>query len=150
MGRYDGVADWYDAYVSRDALELTELARETLSGLLGCGAGRCLDLGCGGGVQIPHLASLGWSVVGLDVSADQLRVARGRAGAIADELVGADCGIRSRVGVRHVPLADLVNALLAAGFRLERLEEPGEHDPPILLAVAATLPAHAPREATRP
>jgi SAM-dependent methyltransferase len=45
-------------------------------------------------------------------------------------------GIRPRVGVHHLPLAALVTAVLDAGIRLERIEEPGEEDYPILLAVA--------------
>src|SRR5439155_481940 len=42
------------------------------------GEGRLLDLGCGGGAQIPLLQELGWIVTGVDVSEDQLRIARGR------------------------------------------------------------------------
>jgi SAM-dependent methyltransferase len=78
--RYDGLADWYDREVRR--LQLTTTATETLARLLGPGAGRCLDLGCGSGVAVPAVAGLGWRVVGIDLSGDQLRVAREQAGAL--------------------------------------------------------------------
>ncbi len=220
MPRYDGIADWYDQYISTDARPLTELALATLGELLGPGQGRCLDLGCGGGVAISAIASLGWSVVGVDESADQLRIATGRASGIAEQLLQADAasmpfedrsfdavasmflhtdvddigsvfgeaarvlrpggrlayvgthpfffghfierdrdrwivhpgytaagwhrsgpglgdGVRSRVGVRQVPLAELLNALLSAGFVLERVVEVGATDPPSLLGIVS-------------
>jgi SAM-dependent methyltransferase len=220
MPRYDGIADWYDQYISTDARPLTELALAMLRELLGPGQGRCLDLGCGGGVAVSTIASLGWSVVGVDESADQLRVATDRAGDIAEQFVRADAaslpfedasfdaiasmflhtdvddiapvfgeaarvlrpggrlayvgthpcfvgpliepdgdrwivhpgyalggwhqtgpglgnGVRGRVGVRQVPLAELLNALSSAGFVLERVAEVGPADPPSLLGLAA-------------
>jgi ubiquinone/menaquinone biosynthesis C-methylase UbiE len=57
--------------------------------LLGRGPGRCLDLGCGTGLTVPALREAGWSVVGVDVSADKLRAARKRVGERA-ALVQAD------------------------------------------------------------
>jgi SAM-dependent methyltransferase len=45
-------------------------------------------------------------------------------------------GIRPRVGVHHLPLATLLTAVLDAGIGLERIEEPGDEDYPILLALA--------------
>jgi SAM-dependent methyltransferase len=215
--RYDGLADWYDEVVS--GLGLTATVTATLADLLGPGPGRCLDLGCGTGVVLPVLAGLGWRAVGVDVSADQLRVARRRAGGLGAGLVRADAaalpfpsgsfdavvsvlthtdfddpegafaaaarvlrpggrlvyvgthpcfvtphvqrspagahllhpgyrrrgwhhrgpgfgqGIRPRVGVNHLPLADLVGALLAGGLTLRQLREPGEDDYPLLLAL---------------
>jgi ubiquinone/menaquinone biosynthesis C-methylase UbiE len=218
--RYDGVADWYDAYVTGDRGGLTELARTTLLEFLGGGPGRCLDVGCGGAVQTRALVDAGWTVVGLDESADQLRVAASRVPeaelvradaaslpfpdatfdavalvfvhtdvndlrAVAGEaarvlrpggrlvLVGTHpCfvgpfaerttegatmlhsgyreeswtaegpglgpGIRRRVGVHHVTLATLLQAFVAAGLSLERVVEPGDDEPPALLAFAAS------------
>jgi SAM-dependent methyltransferase len=213
--RYDGLADWYDERTS----PFTTAATALIVDLLGPGPGRCLDLGCGGGVHLRALAAYGWTVVGTDVSADQLGVARRRAPGIG--LVRADAarlpladgafdavvlafvhtdlddlsaalaeaarvlaeggrlvhvgthpcfigpfarhregepphllpgyrdtawtrngagfgdGLRRRVGVRHVPLARLLNHFLAAGLRLERAEEPGAEDYPRVLALVA-------------
>jgi len=214
IARYDGLAEWYDEhltdFITRGTAPLVEL--------LGSGPGDCLEIGCGGGVHLPAIAAAGWSVVGLDISRDQLRVAQGRAG-VPSRLVLADAarvpfasqafhavvtafihtdvddwlavvseaarvlrpagrlvyvgthpcfvgpfsqypgaespvlhpgyresewrtegpgigdGLRSRVGVRHVPLAMLLNAFLEAGLRLERVEEPGPEDYPKLLAI---------------
>lgn len=72
--RYDGHADWYEAWNQQNAA----LAAGELTSLLGPGSGLCLDLGCGGGSYGGVLAATGRTVVGLDISADQLRFARRR------------------------------------------------------------------------
>jgi SAM-dependent methyltransferase len=46
-------------------------------------------------------------------------------------------GIRSRVGVNHIPLSRLVAAVLDSGLTLTRFDEPGERDPPLFLALRA-------------
>jgi SAM-dependent methyltransferase len=72
--RYDGYADWYDGWnkphAERNAPELREL--------FGPGDGLCLDLGCGSGHYFDTIAATGRTVIGLDYSADQLRIARSR------------------------------------------------------------------------
>ncbi len=72
--RYDGHAEWYDSWnkpnVERNASDVLEL--------LGPGDGLCLDVGCGSGLYFDVLANAGCTVVGLDRSADQLRIAQGR------------------------------------------------------------------------
>jgi SAM-dependent methyltransferase len=72
--RYDSYACWYDERL----LSFVERARPLLTAWLGPGPGRCLELGCGGGVHLPPLTAAGWFVVGLDLSADQLGIARRR------------------------------------------------------------------------
>lgn len=84
--RYDGVADWYDEHVAWS----TAAAAPLIAQLAGRGSGWCLDVGCGTGVHLAALAETGWSVVGVDASADQLRVARRRAGSVVAGLVRAD------------------------------------------------------------
>jgi SAM-dependent methyltransferase len=86
--RYDGIADWYDAYIEGGESAYSREAARLVGSLLGGGSGLCLDIGCGTGALVAPLAELGWTVVGVDVSADQLRLARERAGAA--EFVLAD------------------------------------------------------------
>lgn len=74
--RYDGVAEWYDHTFATSELAL--VPRETALRLLGEGPGRLLDVGCGTGAHTKAFAQLGWDVVGVDISEDQLRVAQER------------------------------------------------------------------------
>jgi SAM-dependent methyltransferase len=87
VNRYDGLAD-EDAEFLEAHAPYYELAEELLRRLLGPGPGRCVDLGCGTGRFLGVAADLGWQVTGVDVSADQLRLAA-RAAAAA-RLVQAD------------------------------------------------------------
>ena len=83
--RYDGYADWYDANLA----PYVEAAGQDLLSLVGPGPGRCLDLGCGTGANLHRLTDAGWTVVGVDLSSDQLRRAGTRAPEGVD-LVQAD------------------------------------------------------------
>lgn len=47
-------------------------------------------------------------------------------------------GVRARVGVRHVPLAELLTKLAAAGMRLDRVVETGPLPTPVWLGLTAT------------
>lgn len=211
--RYDGHADWYDEWnkphIERYAPQVTEL--------LGPGGGICLDLGCGSGHYFDIIAATGRTVVGLDYSADQLRVARSRShrvvrgdaaalpfadrtfqtvaamwistdvddfGAVVEEAArvlvpggllvfyGAhpcfngphvqwmdDGGVRAhgtyrlagwheqapwwgefvrkRVGMRHHPLADLLNAFIGARLTVEHVVETGDRAVPTILGIRA-------------
>jgi SAM-dependent methyltransferase len=214
--RYDGLAEWYDRYNAPAA----QRNRAELLQLLGPGDGLCLDLGCGTGHYLDVIRHSGRTVVGLDRSADQLRIARDRgrnlvqADAMAlpfadrvfttvaalwistdvDDLAAVlketarvvtpgglvvlygvhpcfngpgiqqrdDGGIlvhpvyrvagwhhdapwfgqniRRRVGMRHVPLADLFNAFLNAGLSIDHVAEPGDEPVPLILAIRARRP----------
>jgi SAM-dependent methyltransferase len=72
IARYDGWADWYDEFNAPFAVA----NREQFLDIVGAGHGRCLDLGCGSGHYLDALTSTGRSVTGVDLSADQLRLAR--------------------------------------------------------------------------
>ena len=215
--RYDGLADWYEDYNAESAGK----NRESLNRLLGPGEGWCLDVGCGTGHYFDAIRSTGRSVVGLDHSSDQLRIAAGRDRAVvqgdAAALPFADAvfptvvslwastdvddwaqamkesarvlrpgglfvfygahpcfngphvqnrddgarivhpgyrdagrheaapwwsegGVRQRLGMRHMPLGDLLNGVLDAGLSLTRVSEPREHAIPYVLAFSARRP----------
>src|SRR2546426_12717121 len=53
------------------------------------GDGLCLDLGCGSGLYFDVLAATGRTVVGLDRSADQLRIAQGRSRQVVQGVAAA-------------------------------------------------------------
>ena len=217
--RYDGHAEWYDSWnkphIERNAPEVVDL--------LGPGEGLCLDLGCGSGLYFGVLAGTGRTVVGLDRSADQLRIARGRSRQVVQAdgaalpfadgtfpavvtlwvstdvddfasvlgetarvlrpgglavFYGAhpcfngphvqwldDGGIiahptyrragwhpeapwwgarvRKRVGMRHHPLADLLNAFIGTGLLIEHVAELGDRPVPAVLGIRARKAAPA-------
>ena len=74
--RYDGLAEWYDAEFAQ--ADSGRAARSIALRLLGEGPGRLLDLGCGGGAHAVSFRDAGWDVTGVDLSEDQLRLARER------------------------------------------------------------------------
>ncbi|MFI7104187.1 class I SAM-dependent methyltransferase [Streptomyces sp. NPDC050161] len=91
---YDESADWYEqeflggqrskaaepeaeaeaAEADGNPLSLGRVLRD----LLGEGSGTCLEIGCGTGVHAAGVRELGWTPVGVDLSAGMLRHARGR------------------------------------------------------------------------
>src|SRR5215469_14060455 len=79
--RYDGHAEWYDQTFSvfRPPAEELAFLRQALS----TGDGQvCIDLACGTGLCAQPIADAGYRAVGFDISADQLRFARRRMGAV--------------------------------------------------------------------
>jgi SAM-dependent methyltransferase len=76
--RYDGHADWYDAWAHSDGATAMAAAQAALEELIPTGSGLALDLGCGTGLHADVVRRRGYTVVGADVSADQLRLARSR------------------------------------------------------------------------
>ena len=118
--RYDGQTEWYESFASAD---MFSSARDFAVQLLGPGPGRCLDLGCGTGRAIPALARAGWSVVGTDVSTDQLGAAREHAGVLARLVRGDAHALPFEDGefdavisiLTHTDLDDVVGAFTEAG-----------------------------------
>jgi SAM-dependent methyltransferase len=211
--RYDEHAEWYDGWNQPHA----ERNAPDVLDLLGPGTGLCLDLGCGCGHYFDALASTGRTVIGLDRSAGQLRMARSRGRRIVQGDAAAlpftdgtfpavltlwistdvddfaavlaeaarvltpggalvffgahpcfngphvqwmdDGGVlahptyrqagwhsespwwgiyvRRRVGMRHHPLAELLNAFITAELTIEHVAEFGERSVPTILAIRA-------------
>ncbi|MCT2586615.1 class I SAM-dependent methyltransferase [Actinophytocola gossypii] len=76
MAAYDEIADWYEAeFLDRPGDHGTG---DVLRDLLGAGTGLCLEVGCGTGVHARLLRELGWTPVGVDLSAGMLRYAAER------------------------------------------------------------------------
>ena len=77
--RYDGHADWYDdtfGFLGAEAGSGGLLGR--LLGSADRDGQVCLDVGCGTGLHFRAVQERGWAVIGVDLSADQLRVAATR------------------------------------------------------------------------
>ncbi len=75
---YDEIADWYEEFVHTTADDDPLEYRRLLGELLGPGRGACLEIGCGTGYHAGPVRSLGWTPVGIDLSANMLRHARAR------------------------------------------------------------------------
>lgn len=95
--RYDGHADWYDAWAQAAGAGFMAAARTALEALIPAGEGLALDAGCGTGLPADIVRRRGYDVLGVDVSADQLRLARSRLPVVradARTLPFADCSFR--------------------------------------------------------
>lgn len=76
MSTYDDIADWYDEWVGTHSMR-EDAFFPAVEALMGEVAGRRIcDLACGQGRVARHLAELGAHVVGIDLSAKLLAIAR--------------------------------------------------------------------------
>jgi SAM-dependent methyltransferase len=77
--RYDGHADWYDETFRGLGSEAGSAGLlRSLLGPADVDDPVCLDIGCGTGLHFEAVQAGGYRVVGVDLSADQLRVAASR------------------------------------------------------------------------
>jgi SAM-dependent methyltransferase len=79
QARYDGHADWYDTRFR--ALGDEQGSAGLLVRLLGPADPNdpvCVDVGCGTGLHFHAMQASGYTVIGVDLSADQLRIATSR------------------------------------------------------------------------
>jgi ubiquinone/menaquinone biosynthesis C-methylase UbiE len=76
VSSYDDIAEWYDTWVGSDSMREDPFF-PAVEALLGDVAGqRVCDLACGQGRAARHLADLGAQVLGIDLSAKLLAIAR--------------------------------------------------------------------------
>lgn len=108
---YDAVAEAYEAAIA-DELDRKPFDRDLLDRLAGRFTGTVADIGCGPGHVGRYLFDCGVDVVGIDVSAGMLEVARRR-----------NPGMRSeRMDLRHLDLVDGELAGAVAFYSLIHLE----------------------------
>jgi len=120
---YDEIADWYETeFLARQAGGDPLGIRRALTELLGAGSGVCLEVGCGTGVYAGQLRDLGWTPVGVDISAGMLRHATGRLPI-------------ARADARRLPVRD--GCLPAAAAVMAHTDMPGY--PAVLGEVARVL-----------
>src|SRR5436305_8325009 len=89
---FDAEAARYDASYDSDdwAGRVLRLRLEAAIRALGDGPGDVLDAGMGGGRLVRELDAAGWTVTGIDSSAEMVGLARKRLPNLADRLVEAD------------------------------------------------------------
>jgi ubiquinone/menaquinone biosynthesis C-methylase UbiE len=110
--RYDEIADWYEETflpglrAGGDPLEYGRLVSE----LLGPGRGRLLEVGCGTGDHSARFRSLGWTPVGVDLSARMLGHGRRKLPV-------------ARADAEHLPVRD--GAVGAAATMMVHTDMPG-------------------------
>ena len=124
---YDEIADWYEYEFlsdrSEDGLPISDPigVDASLSAMLGSGAGASLEIGCGTGTHAARIRRLGWSPLGVDLSAGMLRHARTRlptARADGECLPFADASFSSVVSVMvHTDVAEY-RAVLREAWRV--------------------------------
>jgi SAM-dependent methyltransferase len=108
--RYDEIAEWYDGTM------VSATDGRLVLRLLGTGPGRLLDVGCGGGTHMLAFTDAGWTPVGVDVSEEQLRLARTRGCEVlqarAEELPFEDASFDAAVSMwTHTDVDDFAAVL---------------------------------------
>ena len=124
---YDAIADWYEHEFlsdrSDDGLPMSDPigVDGSLCEMLGRGAGLSLEIGCGTGTHAARIRGLGWSPLGIDLSAGMLQHARGRlpiAQADGECLPFRDASLASVVAVMmHTDVSDYP-AVLSEAWRV--------------------------------
>jgi SAM-dependent methyltransferase len=124
---YDAIADWYETEFlnarSGDGLPMSDPigVDGSLHEMLGPGVGVSLEVGCGTGSHAARIRGLGWSPLGIDVSAGMLRHAHSRlltAQANGERLPFRDASFASVVAVMmHTDVPDYP-AILREAWRV--------------------------------
>jgi SAM-dependent methyltransferase len=126
VAAYDAIADWYEhEFLGRQAGDDPLGIGRALRLLLGRGSGRCLEIGCGTGIHAEQIRELGWTPLGVDLSAGMLRHAIDRlpaARADAQALPIGDDSVPAVIAVMvHTDMPNYPSVLREAS----RVLEPG-------------------------
>ncbi|MFF5294627.1 class I SAM-dependent methyltransferase [Paractinoplanes globisporus] len=79
MAVYDEIADWYETdFLPRTTPGDPIGINAAIDTLLGPGAGPILEIGCGTGIHAAELSALGWTPLGVDLSARMLAYGKNR------------------------------------------------------------------------
>ncbi|MDY7086463.1 MAG: class I SAM-dependent methyltransferase [Actinomycetota bacterium] len=79
VAAYDEIADWYENdFLARSRPGDPLGVQRQLSELLGPGDGVCVEVGCGTGVHAAQVRELGWTALGVDLSAGMLAYGKQR------------------------------------------------------------------------
>jgi SAM-dependent methyltransferase len=123
---YDGVATWYDEVAGSYAPSFAALVAARAAALAEPGD-VVLDVGCGTGLYFDALRNIGLEPIGIDLSADQLRLARARAPVIRADAATLPVGDATL----HVAVAAFVHTdvddFAATVRELARVLVPGGH-----------------------
>lgn len=133
VAAYDEIADWYEEHFLAaqrrgaddrpfaDAIGIDQALVE----LLGSGEGSCLEVGCGTGIYAERVRELGWSPVGIDLSAGMLRHARGRLPVAQGDATRLPFRTASVAAVTAVMIHTDMPAYLDVLDEIHRVLEPG-------------------------
>lgn len=133
VAAYDEIADWYeerflaaqrrgaDDRPFADAIGIDQALVE----LLGSGEGSCLEVGCGTGIYAERVRDLGWTPLGIDLSAGMLRHARGRLPVAQGDATRLPFRTASVAAVTAVMIHTDMPAYLDVLDEIHRVLEPG-------------------------
>jgi SAM-dependent methyltransferase len=120
---YDEIADWYE----HEFLGTADAGKrdgnpvglgQPIGDLLGTGTGVCLEIGCGTGIHAGRVRGLGWTPIGVDLSAGMLRHAVSRLPVVqadAERLPVADRSVAAVLAAMvHTDLPDYPSVLREA------------------------------------
>ena len=122
--RYDGYAEWYDSWNKPNA-------ERNAPDILAPG-GRLAFYGTHPCFNGPHTQ---WMADGGILAHPTYRLAGWH-----QEAPWWGPYVRKRVGMRHHPLAELLNAFISTGLVIEHVAEPGNRPVPVILAIRARKP----------
>jgi SAM-dependent methyltransferase len=125
---YDEIADWYEhEFLTRSEPGSDPMGiNAALRSLLGRGTGAtCLEIGCGTGIWAAAIRDLGWTPLGIDVSAAMLRHAARRLAAVQADALRLPIGDATMPAVATIMAHTDMPAYRAVVAEAARVVRPG-------------------------